>query len=119
MDRPHNDLFGAWHDFLKDGRHARNASDFIKMAADPDPARRELAYAVLLQVDSQPTPPRDTKAAAQRAIEGAWTRPEAAASCSAPIGQTRAEKFAAQVRAHLDGRRPRRPAGRRTTRPIV
>ncbi len=101
MDRPHNDLFGAWQDFLKDGRNARNASDFIKMTADPDPARRELAYAVLLQVDSQPRLARDTKAVAQRAIEGAWTQPEAAASLLRAIGQTRAEKFAPQIRAHL------------------
>jgi putative heme-binding domain-containing protein len=101
LDRPHNDLFGVWQDFLKDGRNARNTSTFIKLTADPDPTRRELGYAVLLQVESQPRLSRDTKAAAQQAIDRAWTQPEAAASLLRAIGQTRAEKFALQVRARL------------------
>jgi putative membrane-bound dehydrogenase-like protein len=101
MESPHNDLFGAWQDFLRDGRNARNASAFVKMTADPDPSRRELAYAVLLQVDGQPRLSRDTRAEAQRAIEDAWARPEAAASLLRAIAQTRSEKLASQVRARL------------------
>ena len=101
LERPHNDLFGAWQDFVRDGRNARNVPYFVQLGDGPDPARRELAFAVLLQLEGQTKSPKEARTAAEQAIARAWSQPEGAASLLRAIGQVRAERHGFQVRARL------------------
>ena len=75
------ELLDAWRDYLRDGDHARRVGEFRKLAEDDDPSRRELGYAVLLALDTNPRAPARAKAEAERAIESAWKTPRAPRAC--------------------------------------
>lgn len=94
------ELSRARESFIREGRQARNISTFVKWANDPDAARRELAYAVLVHLSTQKQ--KDTRDTASAAVERAFGRAGDIASLLRVVGQTRAEQFSYQVRSHLN-----------------
>jgi putative heme-binding domain-containing protein len=92
----------AREQFVRDPRNARAISDFVAMAADPNSGRRELGYAVLAHVATQRQASRDARDTAAAAFESAWSRSEDLGMLLKIVGQTRADRFASQVRAHLN-----------------
>ena len=101
QESPPPELLDVWREFVRDGEHARRLGEFRKLAADENPARRELAYAVLLALDTNPNTPARAKAQANQAIEAAWTGPRSAASLLRAIGRTDKVKYVFQVRSRL------------------
>ncbi len=104
-DNPPAELVGAWTDYAKDGRHARDAGTFARLAEGPDPGKGVVGYGVLLQVDANPKAPEGSKADARKAIDRGWTKPETASRLLRAVALSRANGYAPQVRAAmLDGR---------------
>jgi putative membrane-bound dehydrogenase-like protein len=103
---PPAELVGAWLDFASDGRLARDAGAYVKLAEGPDPGRGVLGYGVLLQVETNQRAPEGARADAKKAIERAWEKPESAARLLRAIGLGRNSTFAPRVRTALaDGRK--------------
>jgi putative heme-binding domain-containing protein len=94
-------LRDAWRGYLRDEDHARHVADFRKLTEDADPARRELGYAVLLALASDPKAVGNARAEAGRLVEAAWRKPRQAASLLRAIGRTDAMAYAHQVRSRL------------------
>ena len=101
QDTPPPELLDLWREYLRDGNHARHVGEFRKLADSNDPGRRELAYAVLLALDTNSRAPAAPRAQANKAIEAAWKTPKAAASLLKAIGRTDSVKYAFQVRNRL------------------
>ncbi|HEX3447277.1 MAG TPA: c-type cytochrome, partial [Isosphaeraceae bacterium] len=106
QEKPAPELLDAWREYLRDGGHPRRLGDWRTMAQDKDPARRELAYAVLLAVDANPRTFRQARADAERAIESAGKSPSSTASLLRAIGQTDSVKYAFQVKNGLKSSDP-------------
>jgi len=97
-DDPGADLVGAWLDFAKDGRLARDASTYARLAEGPDAGRGVLGYGVLLQVEKNNRAPEGARDEARKVIDRAWSRPTAAARLLRAVGLARANDLAARVR---------------------
>jgi putative membrane-bound dehydrogenase-like protein len=106
LDQPDTALNAVLQDFLRGGRHARNIKSFVTLADDADPARRALAFAVLLEIDRNPRSSAAAKAAARTAVDKAWSKPQAAASLLRAIGRARVGTYALQVRNRLKDPNP-------------
>jgi putative heme-binding domain-containing protein len=100
-DSQSRELRSAWLDFVRDERFAQKATLFVKLAESDDVSRKDLAYAVLLHITDNPRASQGKQAAAQAAIDRAWQEPASAAALLRAIGQTRASKYALQIRTRL------------------
>ena len=105
-DAPPVELLDAWRDYLRDEDHARHVADFRKLSEDEDPARRELAYAVLVVLANNPKARGNSRSEAGRLIEAAWRNPRLAASLLKAIGRTDSLAYAFQVRSRLVDKDP-------------
>jgi putative membrane-bound dehydrogenase-like protein len=94
-------VLDVWRDYLRDDGHARRLSELRRLARHEDRAQRELAYAVLLTLETNPETPAKARAEAQRAIDLAWDTPRDSASLLRAISRTDAVGYAFQVRNHL------------------
>jgi len=101
LDKPPGELTGAWQDFVKDARQARDLGYYVKLAEGPDAARAELAYAVILNTDADPRMQAATKRVARDAVARALARPTLSARLLHAVGLTRAQSYAVQVRDRL------------------
>ncbi len=105
QDDPPAEPLGAWLDYAKDGRHARDAGTFVKMAEGADAGRGVLGYAVLIQVENAQRAPERAKTDAKEAIERAWEKPVFASRLLRAVALAKANAYAPKVRtALLDGR---------------
>ena len=103
---PPQELARARDEFIRDGRRVENVESFTKLAEAEDPARRELAFAVLLNVAANNSAPKPAREAATLAVDRAWNHLDAAASLLRAVGDMRAAPYAYQVNAHLKDDRP-------------
>jgi len=100
-DDPGADAAGAWVAFTKDNRLARDATTYVKLAEGADVGKAVLGFGVLVQVEANNRAPEGSRAEARKAIERAWTRPEAAARLLRAVGLARSDAYASQVRDRL------------------
>lgn len=96
--KPQADLNAAWEEFARDTKNAQRIGQFEKLAASGSPAERVVAYAVLSTLASQRLSTKEAKAAASRAIDQAWSRPESAVPLLHALGRLRNDAYALQVR---------------------
>ena len=101
QDDPPAEVVGTWVDYAKDGRHARDASTFVKLAEGSDAGRGVLGYGVLLQVEANQRAPEGPKAEARKAIDLGWKAPETTSRLLRAVALTRSNAFADRVRAAL------------------
>ena len=106
LDKPPAELLGAWQDFVRDGRQARDLGYYAKLAEGPDAAPAVLAYAVLLHADANPRAPGRTKQVARDAIDRALAEPALTARLLRAVGLTRSQSYAVQVRDRLNDTNP-------------
>jgi putative heme-binding domain-containing protein len=97
-DNAPSELGDVWREYISDVEHGRRISEFRKLSEDGDASVRELGFAVLLSIATQPRAPERGKVEAERAIESAWKLPEQAVSLLRAIGRTDAIQYAFQVR---------------------
>jgi len=102
IDDPQNELVQARNEFARIEWDGAAVDDFIKLANDNNPARRELAFLVLTHAESSRKSPRYVQSAAREAIQQAWQQPASAASLLRAIGLSRAENYVLQVTAQLN-----------------
>lgn len=93
MDHPDPALADVLGDFVRNPRLGRDVPYFTKLAASPSDARRQLAYAVLLNTANRKQGGNDGKKAAADAIEKAWEKPDSAASLLRAIGRTKSQGY--------------------------
>ncbi len=98
-------IVGAWSDYAKDGRHARDAGTFVKLAEGPDPGKGVVGYGVLLQIDNNQKAPEGSRAEARKAIDRGWSKPETTARLLRAVALARSGGFNTQVRAALTDNR--------------
>ncbi len=98
------DLNNAWEDFAREPRHAQNVATFEKLAAGT-PAERTVAFAVLSSLATQRLTGKEARAAASRAIDTAWSKPDNALPLLRAIGALRIDAYALQVRSLLNDQR--------------
>ncbi len=101
QDKLPSALVDVWREYVHDAGHARRVGEFRRLASEEDPAFRELGYAVLLALETNPNTPAKARLNAERAIESAWSTPRGAASLLRTIGRTDAVNYAFQVRNYL------------------
>ena len=101
QDNPSPELVGTWVDYAKDGRHARDAATFAKLAEGADPGRGVLGYGVLLQIEANQRAPEASKTESRKVIERAWEKSETAPRLLRAIALTRSMAYAPKVRTAL------------------
>jgi putative heme-binding domain-containing protein len=101
-----SDLNSAWEDYVRDARHAQRVNRFQALSETGAPAERTVAYGVLASLATGRLAPREAKAAANRAIERAWSKPETAVPLLRAIGRLRNDAYALQVRGLVNDVRP-------------
>ncbi len=97
QDDPPADLLGAWLDFAKDGRNARDPASFVKLAEGADVGQGILGYAVLTQVAIHRKGPSGPRVEAERAIDAAWKEPALAARLLRAIALAKVADYAPRV----------------------
>ena len=102
IDDPQNELVQTRNEFARLDRHAGNVEEFIKLSADSNPARRELACLVLMNLEASGKTPAESRQAAREALQRAWQRGESAASLLRAIALSRAENYVLQVTTQLN-----------------
>ena len=106
QDDPAPDLLGAWLDYAKDARHARDVGTYVKMAEGPDASRSAIGFAVLVQVEANTKAPEASRTEARQAIDRAWDKSELAPRLLRAVALTKANGQAPKVRAALVDPRP-------------
>ncbi len=97
-DKLPGELDAAWLEFVRDGKRNGEVASFTPMAADPSPAKRALAVAVLAAVADAKGGNAKNRAAAQLAVDAAWNKPETAAALTRAIARLGLSSFAPQLR---------------------
>lgn len=92
-EKPAGPLVSLVDDFTRDGRHGQNAAAFVKAATTGTPAKREIAYAVLINVAANKGNRAQGKAAAEKAIEAGWEKPATSVPLLRAVGRTRSTAY--------------------------
>jgi putative heme-binding domain-containing protein len=100
------DLRSALTDITRDPRLSRRVDAFIKLTESGDGARRELGYAVLLNLATSRGERGQGRSAARKAIDASWSDAGRAASLLRAIGGGRVETFKQTVAARRSDSRP-------------
>jgi putative heme-binding domain-containing protein len=100
------ELNAALDEFIRDTRHAQQMGFFIKLTSSNDAARRELGYAVLLNLATSRLGKADARAAASMAIEKGWEQPATAAPLLLAIGRMKADGYKDRVQALAADKNP-------------
>ncbi len=101
-----SDLNSAWEDYVRDARHAQRVARFQGLAETGSPAERIVAYGVLTSLATGRLAPREAKAAADSAIEHAWSKTDMAVPLLRALGRLRNDAYALQVRGLVNDARP-------------
>ena len=105
-DNPAPELVGAWLDYAKDARHARDSGTYVKLAEGADVGKGVLGYGVLIQIGNNQKAPEGSKAESKRVLERALEKSETAPRLLRAIALTRSMSHAPKVRAALTDSRP-------------
>jgi putative heme-binding domain-containing protein len=92
------DLNAAWEEYARFGPHGWQIARFQSLAASGSPAERTVAYGVLASLATGRLVSRETKSAANGAIERAWTDDASAVPLLTAIARLRIDAYAHQVR---------------------
>jgi putative membrane-bound dehydrogenase-like protein len=104
---PGPEIRSARRFFVTDLIHARYVNDFIKLSNGSDPARRELALAVLMSIQNTPLDLDKSKKFAQQRLETAWKDAAMLPGLLRAVADTGAVTHSAEVRAALQSPDPR------------
>ena len=99
-------LTSALEDITREPRLARRTDYFAKLAGSDSPARRELAYTVLLNAAQSRNDRGPARGAARRAIDAAWAQPQTTVALLRAITRTRANGYSDKVAALRTDPRP-------------
>jgi putative heme-binding domain-containing protein len=99
-------LASAFTDITRDPRLGRRAAYFVKLADSAPAPRRDLAYAVLLNLANSTGERGTARATARKALDAAWSDAASAASLLRAIARTRAPGFGDKVTALQSDPRP-------------
>jgi putative membrane-bound dehydrogenase-like protein len=102
---PDGDLNSAWEEFARDTRNAQRIAALEKLAISGTPAERTVAFGALTSLATGRLSNREAKAAATRAVEQGWTKPDTAVPLLRSISKLRNDAYALQVRSLLTDRR--------------
>ena len=97
-DNPPGDLVGAWTDFTRDNRQARDLARYMKLAEGKNDEMGTLAYGVLIAVAGNEKTSGSAKADAEASFRRGWTNPELTPRLLRAIGLTRVKTFGPQVK---------------------
>jgi putative heme-binding domain-containing protein len=100
------ELIDVYNEFTRETRHAQYVSYFTKLAAAEDASRKQLAYAVLTSLAASKLAKPESRAAAQRAIDQAWSNPAQAPALLAAVARTKNDAYALQVTALTKDKNP-------------
>jgi putative membrane-bound dehydrogenase-like protein len=103
--KPPDDLKNVRDEFARDGRQSAAVAAWAKRAEAPEPAARELAFGVLLNIVHRRQSPKEAKETANRAIDQALSAPRVLELLRAMIW-TRVDDYAFQVRTLQKDSRP-------------
>ena len=99
--QPAAELAAVRDEFVRDTRFSRDIGYFAKLADSESPARRELAYSVLINLaNNRLIKPKD-KAAAGKAVDKGWARPADAALMLRCVARIHADAYGDKVQAML------------------
>ncbi|HVW00255.1 MAG TPA: discoidin domain-containing protein [Planctomycetaceae bacterium] len=91
------ELKDVWREYVRDGRNGQRVADFVALAEKSDAAERELALAVLLQIEGNQQLPADQRGKASAAINRTWNQAASLPALLSAIGQVGADRYAFQV----------------------
>jgi putative membrane-bound dehydrogenase-like protein len=99
--KPDKELADAFNEFLRDAKPTQQVATLTKIAeTDAAPAKREVAYAILLNMANSKLVERDKNVAnVPKTIEAAWAKPDRTAPLLRAIARTKSESYADRVRA--------------------
>jgi putative heme-binding domain-containing protein len=100
------DLGSALADISREPRLGRRVDAFVKLTESGDAARRELGYAVLLNLATSRAERAQGRPAARKAIDASWSDGGRAVSLLRAIGGGRVEAFRQDVAARRSDPRP-------------
>jgi putative membrane-bound dehydrogenase-like protein len=101
QDNPAADLVGAWIDYAKDPRHARDSGTYAKLAEGADAGKGVLGYGVLLQIETNQRAPEASKTESKQVVERAWEKSETAPRLLRAIALTRSMSYVPKVRTSM------------------
>ncbi|HET6249737.1 MAG TPA: discoidin domain-containing protein [Tepidisphaeraceae bacterium] len=105
-DKPAAELATLRDEYIHDPRFARDIPYFAKLAETESPARRELAYSVLMNLNGSRLVKPDQKAAAAKVIDKGWDRPAYSAIMLRAVARTHADAYGEMVQAMLADKNP-------------
>ncbi len=100
------ELVNELDEFIRSPEFARHIKFFQNLAASKEPAKRELAFAVLLNLSESRLVQGENKTAATSAVAAGWLSPENDAPLLLAVARVHAEGYDDKVRAMLKDRRP-------------
>jgi len=100
MEKPDAELASALDEFIRDPRNDRSISRFTKLTESAEPARRELGYAVLLNLATQRIGRNGSRFQEQAsdAINHGWSSPKQAISLLTAIGRDHVQAYRDKVK---------------------
>ncbi len=101
LEKPDIELAHVYDEATHDNKNAQNVQAFVKLADDESPAKRELAYAILMSLANGKLSAKPAKDQAAKVIDAAWQKPEALLSVLRAVGRTKSDSYLPQVREHL------------------
>jgi putative heme-binding domain-containing protein len=101
-DLPDAKLTTVFEDFTRGAHNAKWVNDYNRELHGQDPARRQLAAIVLVNLSTGRVGKESDRESAKKAVEKSFDKPESAAALLTAIARTGAKPFAEQVKAHLN-----------------
>ena len=102
-----NPVETAWRRFVGAPNRRQDLDSFIKLATTAEPAKRVLAYAVLLQSIRNPRTPQDVRDKVQPVLDAAWSDPASAPSLVEAIAIMRVEaQYLDRLRTYQASQKP-------------
>jgi hypothetical protein len=91
----------AWDDFVRDATSARHVDAFVKLTESDSPAKRELAWTVLVHLAVGKNVPAKARETAAKAVDRAFGKavPETAVPLLRAVGFAKAEEYSLPVNA--------------------
>jgi putative heme-binding domain-containing protein len=97
-EKPPAELAALLDETVHDAKFAKDIAFFVKLAETGDSAgKRELGYAVLINIANGKLTKGDAKATAAKAIDRGWEKPATAAPLLHAVGRLKAAEYKAQV----------------------
>jgi putative heme-binding domain-containing protein len=105
-DKPAPELVTLTDEFVHDPRFAKDIKYFAKLAESESPAKRELAYSVLMNLASSRLVKPEPKAAAAKVVDKGWDRPTNSALMLRSVARIHADAYGDMVQAMLADKNP-------------